>query len=259
VLLPWGRLTTLQGPAWISVVDVSYTDPVHRMRVASVVRGDTTVMVSSDSRAVSTDFVYGPSTAPGLSPDIIIERALAIPLPESMRSAVGRPMATPPDSSSDHGGSASASADPGVTTLPVCMVSSLYTTVGPATGVAAGQQAFALHLSNNGGQDCQLPGALSIGLTASDTADVTPVGGGRQPGSGAAAPLRLAPGARAVVTVSAQRCTGVVTAQTTFMSLELGPQAGGVVVPREVALDYCEGATAPGSSAVRVSPPVLEP
>ena len=113
VLLPWGRVTTSQGPAWISVVDVSFTDPTHTTRVASVVRGDTLVMVTSDSREVSTDFVYGASGAPGLSPDIILERALAIPLPESMRAAAGRPMAMPPGVASGTGGSASASTTQG--------------------------------------------------------------------------------------------------------------------------------------------------
>jgi len=216
------------------------------------------VMVSSDSRDVSADFTYGPARAPGLSPDIIVERALAIPIPESMRAAAGKPMATPPDSAAV-GGSASASSDLAAASLPVCGISDLSIAVGPARDVSPGQQGFSVHLTNYGVTDCQLPGSPALGLTASDTTDVTPVGGGRQPGSAAERPLRLKQGDAATFTVWTTRCNGVVTAQSTFMSITLGPTAGGVVVPREVALSYCDGATAPGSSAVRVTAPVLEP
>lgn len=260
VLLPWGRVTTAQGPAWLNVVDISFDQPAHRTRVATVVRGDTLLTVTSDSREVSVDFAYGASTAPGLAPDIIVARALAMPLPESMRSAAGRPMATPPGAAAATGGSASASSDPGVTSLTACDLSAMQIVVGPGSlGLPSGQHALTVHLRYAGAQDCQVSWPAALTVTASDTTesaviDVTRMRARSLP------PVRLTPGGAASFTLSTSSCTGVVTAWTTFLSITLpgGSTAVGVAIPRELGLPYCDGAATPGDHVV-VSTLTVEP
>jgi hypothetical protein len=232
----------------VSLVDITYTDVPHRMRVASVIRGDTTIMLSSDSRDVSADFSYSEGHGPGLEPDVIVADALSIPVPQSMRAAVARPTTTPPQSWPGSGGSGSASSDPGVAALPSCEISSMYVTIGPGTnGDTPGQRAFAVHLNYHGSTACRVSWPPTLTLTASDTlAGVAVDGAGRVPQS--LPPTRFSPGDSATFTLSTSTCAGVVTARTVFVAIGLPGSSTvvGVVVPWDMGLDYCDGATTPG-------------
>jgi hypothetical protein len=258
VLLPWGKVTTLQGPAWISVVDVSYTDPVHRTRVASVVRGDTTVMVGSDSREVSTDFTYGASTAPGLSPDIIVERALAIPVPESMRAAVGKPMSTPPDAAVPSG-SASASSDVvRPASAPACTRQQVSVAQAFVDGVTQ-ERAIGVNVTIVGSKPCSLVGQPNVAAEKAGTPLALRYVIGDFPGWPAqpadnTPPGVLLPGEQASFIVAKTACDVRDAVLATTLRIRFAGQSADVVLPlRTASLAQCSADSVTSSSTVYVS------